>query len=234
MPVVGSVVDRIPGPKYSAKLSFAEFAPRLPLPRIPTLRRQRHELPEGFRLSLRAPRGCVVSERGPLRFDAELERSWQWLLNARDALAAAFVILPTPADFTPGQRDRDLLEALSARLPRAPEQHWVWEPNGPWEAQDAAQFAARLGLVLAFDPLLDPFPEGEVAYARLRALGERKNFSDSTLEDVGARLDACGASHSVVVIDAPRSFDYAVRMRQLLAGNAPPELPAALDDEDED
>lgn len=221
MPVIGTVVDRLPGPKYAAKLNFAEFGPRLPLPRIPTLRRMRHELPEGFRLALRAPRSCVVSARGPLRFDAELERSFQWLLQARDALAAALVVLPTPAEFTPGPRDRELLEALCAELPRDAGRHWVWEPHGPWEQEDAARVARQLDLVLAFDPLIAPVPVGPVTYARLRALGERKSFSDATLEDVSARLSDSATGESFVVIeDAARGFDYAVRMRQLSAGDS--------------
>jgi hypothetical protein len=221
MLVAGSAVDRVPGPKYCAKLRFAEFGPRAPLPRAPTLRRARHEqLPAGFIVSLRAPRSSLVSARGPLRFDDDLERAWDWLLKTRDALAAKFVVLPTPPDLTPGQRDRELLTALSARLPKEPGRYWVWEPSGPWEPDEAGRLATALGFVLSFDPLLDPVPEGPIAYARLRALGARKSFSDAALEDVSVRLGAAQAEASFVVIDAPRAFEYAARLQQLVSQGA--------------
>jgi uncharacterized protein YecE (DUF72 family) len=213
----------MPGSKYCAKLSFAEFGPRAPFPRPPTLRRARHELPPDFMLALRAPRAALVSSRGPLRVDAELERQWEWLLQARDALAAKIIVLPTPADLTPGQRDRDLLSALAERLPREADRFWVWEPSGPWEAEDAQRLANTLDLVLAFDPLIDPVvPPGPIAYARLRALGARKSFSDAVLEHVSTSLDEAARAHSFVVIDAARSFDYAVRLRQLAADRRGP------------
>jgi hypothetical protein len=157
----------------------------------------------------------LVSARGPLRFDDDLERSWEWLLRTRDALAAKIVVLPTPADLTPGQRDRELLASLSERVPKEPGRYWVWEPSGPWDPEDAAALAGKLGLVLAFDPLLGPVPQGPIAYARLRALGARKSFSDAVLEDVSVRLGAALHAESFVVIDAERSFDYAARLQQL-------------------
>src|SRR3954447_2404000 len=117
MLLAGSVLDRLPGAKYTAKLRFAEFAPRSPLPRAPTLRRMRGELAKECVLALRAPKSSLVSARGPLRFDAALEHGLDWLLHARDALAAKIVVLPTPSDLTPGKRDRELLAAFAARLP---------------------------------------------------------------------------------------------------------------------
>jgi uncharacterized protein YecE (DUF72 family) len=213
--IAGCAVERMPGPKYSARLSFAELGPRAPFPRMPTLRRARYELPAEFVLSLRAPRAALISARGPLRFDDALERSFEWLLQARDALAAKIVVLPTPADLTPGQRDRDLLAALSERLPRDADRFWVWEPGGPWERDDAERLARSLGLLLAFDPLIDAAPVASVAYARLRALGARKSFSDAALEAVSAQLAALSATRSYVVVDAPRSFEHATRLQHL-------------------
>ena len=127
---VGTVTERIPGAKYAAQLSlgtpavrggapFAELALRAPLPRPPTLRRQRHEQPQGVALALRAPRSALCSQRGPLRFDDALEAGFAWLLGAADALDARAVVLPTPPDLTPGARDTELLGAFAARLPRS-------------------------------------------------------------------------------------------------------------------
>ncbi len=215
MLLAGSALDRTPGPKYSAELRFAELLPRPPLPRAATLRRMRHELPEGFTLALRAPHSTLCSARGPLRFDPALERSFGWLLQAHDALDAKLLVLPTPADLTPGARDRELLSELAARLPRAPGRHFVWMPSGPWEIEDAATLAASLDLVLGFDPLLQPRPAGRVTYARLLALGARTGFSDAVLEDVCALLEGEPEAESFVAIDAARSFEYARRLQKL-------------------
>jgi uncharacterized protein YecE (DUF72 family) len=215
MLLAGSFLDRVPGPKYSGQLRFAELGLRAPLPRAPTLRRMRHELPDGFTLALRAPLSTLTSARGPLRFDDALERSFEWLLAAREALAAKIVVLPTPADLTPGARDRELLAAFAARLPRESGRHFVWAPNGPWEVDDAERVATSLDMVLAFDPLLAPLPSGPLAYARLRALGARQSFSDAVLEDVQLLLQSDPARECYAAIDAERSFDYAVRLQKL-------------------
>jgi uncharacterized protein YecE (DUF72 family) len=221
MLLVGSVVDRLPGTKYTAKLRFAELALRGPLPRVPTLRRLRAQAPDDMVLALRAPRSTLSSARGPLRFDAELERSFAWLLGARDALAAQVTVLPTPSDLTTGQRDRDLLAELASKLPRAAGSHWVWEPSGPWERDQAERVANDLGFVLAFDPLRDPLPAGDVAYAQLRAIGERRSFSEAILEQVHALLASDPRRQSFVSIDAPRSFAHAVRMQELASALEP-------------
>jgi uncharacterized protein YecE (DUF72 family) len=219
MLLAGSVLDRVPGAKYTAKLRFAELALRAPLPRAATLRRMRGTLPEDFVLALRAPKNALVSSRGPLRFDAELERGFEWLLAARAALAARITLLPTPSDLTPGKRDRDLLAALAHRLPREADHIWVWEASGPWQADEAAQLATALGLVLAFDPLLAPRPPGDIAYARLRALGARRSFSDAALAQVAQRLAAPPDADSFVAIDAERSFVPAQRLQRIALGD---------------
>lgn len=224
MLLAGSVIDRLPGPKYAAKLRFAELALRGPLPRVPTLRRLRAQAPAGLVLALRAPRSTLCSARGPLRFDAELERSFAWLLAASDALGARLTLLPTPVDLSSGERDRELLAELARRLPRIEGRDWVWQPSGPWERDHAERVARELGLVLAFDPLHDPLPEGEVAYAQLRAIGARRSFSEAILGQVHAQLTSAPARESFVSIEAPRSFGHAVRMQELAGAidGAPP------------
>jgi uncharacterized protein YecE (DUF72 family) len=215
---VGAVLDRIPGPKYAAALSFAELVLRQPLPRAPTLRRQRAEHAEHIALALRAPRSAISSQRGPFRFDDGLEAGLAWLLSAADALAARAVVLPTPADFTPGARDRELFAEYVQRLPRDGQRHWVWEPSGAWEREDAERLSSELGLVLAFDPLVDARPPGPVSYARLQALGMRRSFSQAALEQTLAVLNGDGADgDAFVAIDAPRSLQHALALQQLIA-----------------
>lgn len=212
---VGALLDRAPGRKYVAALRFAEYAPRLPLPRAGTLASQRKELPEDFVLALRAPRSAVVSARGALRRDAELESGLQWLSSAADALRAAAVVISTPSELTPGARSRDLLREYVQLLPRAPGRHYVWSPQGAWEPEEVHAVCSELGLVRAFDPLETWATPGAVAYATLRALGHRSGFSLSALSDALARALAQHPEHVFVSVDAERSFDIAKRLRAL-------------------
>jgi hypothetical protein len=232
---VGTVTERIPGPKYAAQLSFAELTLRPPLPRAPTLRRQRHEQPDSIALALRAPRSALCSQRGPLRFDDALEAGLAWLIAAADALDARAVVLPTPSDLTPGVRDSELLAAYAARLPRSAQRHWVWEPSGAWERERAEALSAELGLVLAFDPLVDPRPAGAAAYARLRALGARRSFSQAALEQA-LEVVQSGEGDAFIAIDAPRAIQHALVLRQLIAGGLPASSrsTATADDDDAD
>ena len=70
----------------------------------------------------------------------------------------------------------------------------VWEPHGLWETDDAAALAKKWGVILAVDAARDPVPEGQIAYVRLRALGETRSFGPSALErvveSIGPRRDA--------------------------------------------
>lgn len=217
----GALLDRLPSARYAAQLPFAEVALRAPLPRAATLRRQRADLAPTLVLALRAPKSALVSARGPLRFDDELELRFRWLLDAAEALAARVVVLPTPSDLTPGGRDRELLQALVARLPRPDGRRYVWEPAGAWEREDAAALASSLGLVLACDPLHAAPPAGEVVYARLRALGGRRSFSSGLLEDLLSRLSEHQADEIYVVFDATRAAKHAADLLALAAAQLP-------------
>ena len=130
------------------------------------------------------------------------------------------VLLPTPADLTPGMRDIELLRAFAARLPRSEARHWVWQPNGPWEQERAAALANELGLVLAFDPLLEARPEGRVAYACLNALGARRSFSQAALEQALERVTSPDVGEAFIVIDAPRAVAHAVALHQVVVAQS--------------
>jgi uncharacterized protein YecE (DUF72 family) len=214
---VGALLDRAPGPKYVATLAFAELGLRAPLPRPATLVQIRARLPEGFALALRAPRDAVVSSQGALRMTRELEASLSWLIAAADACAAQAVLIPTPAELTPGARSRELLRDYVARLPRADGRHYVWLPGGLWEPPESHAVAAELGLVCGFDPLEARRPPGPVAYGTLRALGHRTGFSPSALGDAIDTLLAPGTEIAFLSVDAERAFDVAKRARQIAA-----------------
>jgi len=217
MLLFGSVLDRPPGPKYAASLGFAELALRDPLPRIPTLRKQRGGLGAAMKLALRAPKAAVSGARGPMRVDESLERGIEWLLQAQDALQAAMIVLPTPPELTPGARSRALLAAYVERLRAATDATLVWAPRGPWDAETAAEVAQQNGLTLAFDPMVDPRPEGPAVYARLTSLGVRRSFADAALEQALETILEQPTSELHVAIDSDRSFQQAQRMQALHA-----------------
>jgi uncharacterized protein YecE (DUF72 family) len=220
MLLAGCVLDRLPGSKYCAKLRFAELDLRDPLPRPGTLRKWRQQLPEGFQLALRAPRAALESAAGPLRASPEREEAMRWTLDAADALAADWVVLATPPALSPGGRSRDLLQALVESLPKTANRHWVWAYGGAWEDTEAQRVAAELGLVCAFDPLESERPAGPHVFARLRALGHRRSFSDASLQDAIDTIVPDVTELGVVSIDAERAFQYASRLQTLIDGGA--------------
>jgi hypothetical protein len=212
----GARLDRHPGPKYAARLHFAELAPAEPLPRAATLARWRQACPPSMTLALVAPRRSVTGARGPLRFDDDLERGFAWLAEARAALGASLVVIPTTSALTTGQRDRDLLAVYVERLRMAaPGATLVWAPTGLWEPDEAARQARALGIVAAFDPLEASAPAGPVAYARLEAVGARTRFGESLLRAAVATLAASEATERYVAIASARSFEEACRLTDL-------------------
>ncbi len=221
----GALVERPPGPKYTATLHFCELAFPGALPKASTLARFGASLPEGFLTSLVLPPSLVRSAAGPLRFDADLEARFGWIADAATALRLTAIVVPTGPDVTPGQRDRDRLAAYFARLPRAEGRHIVWAPSGVWEREQIEALAAREGVLPAFDPFEDPLPEGPVVYARVRTLGARSRISSGMILDLAEFLLESGCDDAFVAIESPRSFKEASALQTVAEGGEAPELP---------
>ncbi len=224
---IGAVLERPPGPRYTAALRFGELAIRSSLPRPATLRRWRASLPDGFRVALRVPPLAMQSDHGVLCFDERLERGVQWVLEAAEATDASLLVVATGSVLTTGRRDRDRLSAYFERL-RATDRPLVWAPDGLWRPELALRQAERMGVVYAVDPFEVPPPEGPVAYLRLKALGMRSRFSEGMLLDLADHLLDFGTRDSrdcYVAFESPRSFREAVRLTAILGGEAE-ELPA--------
>jgi uncharacterized protein YecE (DUF72 family) len=237
---VGALLDRAPGPKYVGALGFAELGLRPPLPRPATLAQMRKQLPQGFAIAVRAPRASVISSLGPLRATPELDASLTWLLAAADAAEADAVVIPTPAELTPGARSRDLLREYVARLPRPAGRVYVWSPTGVWEQPDMNALANELGLICAFDPLEARRPPGPIAYGTLRALGHRTAFTPAALGDALGRLLTAETELAFLSVDADRGFDIARRARQVatalaaMSAGVEADVPDELDDEEDE
>lgn len=212
----GALLDRAPGPQYKRALPFAEISLRAPLPKANTLSKWRENLSQQFTLSLVAPKACVVGDSGALRFDAKLTANVKWLDEAAKALKARFVVVPTGADLTTGQRDRDLLSAYFDALRKsAPKREIVWAPSGLWEPPTASRFAERSGVLYAFDPIDAPVPVGSCVYGRLLAIGHRSRFSEHMLREVVEAVREDDIEEAFIAIDSPRSFKEASRLQQI-------------------
>lgn len=212
----GTVLEGVPGPKYRKALRFAELRPSGPIPKRATLTRWREEVGADFTFSWVTPTAALRSSRGPLRVDDAMERALATTIDAAIALDARFVVVPTSADVTTGQRDRDLLAAWVERWARAGRQ-LVWQPAGLWDPEIALPFARHLGVVLGFDPLEADPPPGAIAYGRLRAMGQRSRFSETLLLEVLDRLEGAEAEDAWIAIDSPKSFTEAQRLAALAA-----------------
>lgn len=196
-------------------LAFAELSLRQPRPKPKVLAQMRKQAPEGFVFALRAPRDSVMSSQGALRVTPEVETGLAWLLAAADACGARAVVIPTPGDFTPGARSRELLREFVARLPRPEGRHYVWSPSGVWEPHETEALAAELGIVAGFDPLESRRPSGPVAYGTLRAMGHRTSFSPAAMADALATLITPETREVFLSVDAERAFDVARKLRQI-------------------
>jgi uncharacterized protein YecE (DUF72 family) len=178
-------------------------------PALATLRKWRRDVPPAFEFSVVTGPALSRLKPGP-----ELDRDLEAAIAAVQTLRARCLLIRTPADVTPGSVSRQRMKALLERLPKDAT-YIVWEPSGPWDIETAAVAALEWQVTLAVDPSRDPVPRGDVAYGRLRALGETRSFGPSALARVvraiGDRRDA------FVVLDTDSALNEAKRLRALLS-----------------
>ena len=216
--LAGALLERPPGPKYTAELRFAELSPQAPLPKPGTLAKWRQKLPQGFELALRAPDTSWQSAAGPLRPSSQLDAGLAWLSEAADALQASMIVISTSAAVTTGARDRERLQEYFARIPRTEGRLIVWRPRGLWEAETLQTLASTLSVIGGFDAVDDPAPDADVVYASLLAEGLRRSFSHAQLLDVLDKLQSSAASRAFVTIESRQSFREARLLQALSEG----------------
>lgn len=225
---VGTVLDRVPTARYFEGASHLELK-LVGTPRAATARRMRAGLPSGATLAVQLPAAFARGTRGALRHEDPAVESD--LFAALKALAPRFAVLVTGVELTPSPRDREALEAFAARVRALEGPTLAWQAGGPWEPEQAAALARRIGVVPVFDPLDPQFFAGgsEVAYARIRAIGVHARLSDGTLAKVAETLLEVGAADTYVAIEAAEGVRRARRLAMILAGEV-----GATDGEDED
>jgi uncharacterized protein YecE (DUF72 family) len=177
-------------------------------PTLATLRRWRKSVPPHFHFSVVA--GPHLSR---VRSTAEADKELDAARAAIDALQARCFVLRTPPEVTPTSLWRDRIAKVIERLPRDVT-HFVWEPSGVWETQDAAARARAWSIVLAVDPTREAVPPGSVAYLRFRALGETHAFGTPVLEKVVAAVGARREIFSILETDS--AMREAKTLRQLV------------------
>jgi uncharacterized protein YecE (DUF72 family) len=182
-------------------------APDAVTPALATLRRWRKSVPPHFDFAVVA--GPHLSR---VKMGDDAERELEAARGAIDALQARCFVLRTPPDVTPAAVWRERVRAIVQRFPRDVT-HFVWEPSGVWEVEDAAAQARTWGVVLAVDPARDLVPPGPVAYVRLRSLGETRSFGAVALERV---VRAVGERREVfAIIETDSAMVEAKRLRSL-------------------
>jgi uncharacterized protein YecE (DUF72 family) len=189
-------------------VSSVDDEPPAAVPAIGTLRRWRKSVPPHFVFAVVA--GPHLSR---VKASDTAERELEAARAAIDALQARCFVLRTPPEVTPAQVWRDRIGKLIERFPRDAT-HFVWEPGGVWEIEDAAAQAKAWGIVLAVDPAREAVAPGPVAYLRMRALGETRAFGAVALERV---VKGVGARREVfAVVETDTALVEAKRLRQLV------------------
>lgn len=214
---IGAVLDRVPSPRYFEGVSHLELLLH-GTPRAATAKRMRSGLPTGATLAVQLPASIVKGARGALRH--EDDAPMRELLAAVEGLAPRLVVLSTGVGLTPAPRDREALAAFAERFRAAAAPPLVWQSGGPWENEQAVQFAQKIGVIPAIDPL-DPVPfEGPIAYARVRAIGVHARLGDGTLARIAEALLALSAEDTFVALEASEGPKRARRLAQILAGES--------------
>ncbi|MBN1655587.1 MAG: hypothetical protein JXA30_17600 [Deltaproteobacteria bacterium] len=141
-----------------------------------------------------------------------MQKALDWTLESADALGVEAVVIPTPSGFATSRRERDLFASFADRLPRDKRRIWVWETNGLWDSDKSYPFAEKLGLICAFDPLMEAAPQSDVLYARFTALGVRTHISESMLSEALRTL----IKPSIKTVYAVFDFKGSTRRAKLL------------------
>lgn len=217
---IGASVERPPGPKYQSALGFAELRFPSSLPRAGTLARWRESVGESFVISLVAPSRAVGRGASAFSLDEEQREGMEWLSRAHGAAKASAIVLPSAGHLSTGQRDRDRFARYIEELSRATEGAEIfWEPGGLWDLELAAPFAKRLGVSLAFDPLMaDDLPESDSLYFRLEAVGWRQRFTTSAAYELEPLIQSRNNNKVYLSIRSERSVQEAAAIRQILEG----------------
>ena len=211
---VGANVERPPRLKYTQELSFVELTFPSTWPKHSTLAKWRTSIGDKLTCAIVAPRKVLIGSQGPLRWDDELEKRFEWYEKALN-VTESHAVIETGPELSTSPKDRDRLSQLFERLIHE-KRKLIWSPAGIWSFELAEPFAAKHGVIPALDPLEDEFLGGSTLYARIKTLGGRQRLSEGLLYEIAEVLTQANCQDIFVTIQSPRSFREAVQLRRLL------------------
>jgi uncharacterized protein YecE (DUF72 family) len=177
-------------------------------PSIKTLNRWRVDSPKGFAFVIHARpelgrHFADASSRGSGEFTPEMAEEWAATCDRSHAAAAKAILLQTPAEFSPSQHSRRLIDTFAEHIKASsPKACVIWEPMGIWTREETLSISAKHGLI----PVMDPFmmERDEIAFSGSDACwllteraASRRHFDQFDMEQV---LDWAGTYDRVFVL----------------------------------
>ncbi len=213
--------------RYWRSFSFVEARTGEVMPREATLAEWRSGAPAEAEFSIQAfrlithgredrgfpPAGKKMTparqlQCGGFRESLEVHEAWMSTKTAAELLGAKTIVFDTPAAFQPGpDRLRDLYRFFKA-LARG-RFTCVWHPRGKSWDRLADKVCAELGLVRAFDPVMERPPE-RGAFRYLRPMGPRSGGMSA--ENLAVIRKASEGKPSYLVLSHRDAFRDAERM----------------------
>ncbi len=168
----------------------------------------RTESPHGFAFSMLASRGLTHTpgpqeelpaslaefprqDLGMLQQTEAVMAAWRETLGFAKALSPKFILLQTPATFTPTDKHRERIEYFARELAPLSQAKIAWQPHGLWEPETTIPWTRSLGLVPVFDPFADielPPGRGTAYFYLYQRRGLRARFHDFDMEEL---LEKC-------------------------------------------
>jgi uncharacterized protein YecE (DUF72 family) len=164
-------------------------------PKSSTLHQWQVESPQGFCFILHADpevQSRLNALAGPdaePAIDDALREAWDTTLERADALGAKAILLKTPGSLTPGDANRELLQAFADAVGPDTDPEIIWEPSGMWTIEQTVQAGKNAGLVPAYDPFLArreevEFTHGDAAFIITERAAMRRQFDTFDFENL--------------------------------------------------
>jgi uncharacterized protein YecE (DUF72 family) len=198
--------------------------------------------PRGYPRVKRELSAAQLRDGGGMRATEAVQGALAVTAEVAAAVEAEVVVFRTPAEFAPSSHNREVLRAFFAEVAtveRLGGAARVWEPQGLWEPELAAQLCGELDVLYGCDPLSnDPLgvePEffaalpSSMAYFRVTGLGRaRPRLDEYALEALLALAEPY--ERAWIVLANPGKYPDAIRLRKLAGGE--PGEPDATDPPD--
>ncbi len=145
------------------------------------------------------------------------QAAWRWTQEAAQALGAEAIFWQTPATFRPTPANRKRLSSFVQKNV-TDELPVIWDSQGLWEIQELVAVSRDLGLIPAYDPLLETAPLPGNNY--LRVLGRARSVHGLSADELYLLADAVEAcDFPRVALHTPSPFRDARSLVKILTGS---------------